>query len=179
MVKSKLITIFLFLIYGCATTQPRTETLITDDPFSSSIEVRGVPLNPISTAYTGRGFLINSFINKSNFEVKHQVYIREEYYKTDWDFYDLATITGGYELPLTQLSRDVGNCSSGSVYTMCSFIEELGIDISTQLLQQGKGGFSIKLFSQSGSSFVITITEEQITKQFNSINSVLETLTPL
>lgn len=71
---------------------------------------------------------------------------------SDWAFFNAAW-SFGKRLELTQISRDVGRCSSRTYGSSCIVTETLGIELTKQMLMEcaQKNGLAFKIEGKAGS----------------------------
>jgi hypothetical protein len=109
-------------------------------------------------------FFIRSWIVKENGGLLHQIYAQYGYVGKKWEFYTKAYNQEGAALQTVEIHRDVEKYESINVYH-----EEIGITIPNEYLRSHLNGFSIKVTSLRGDSFVISVTPEQIKSQLTKI----------
>lgn len=149
------------LFFGCASMALRESPEVVDDGFAPVVRVLGVertmPNMGLNT-YMNR-FFIRSFIPRNGGPAEHQVYIVRSY-TGDWHFYDRAAFPGGSSAEFVQIDRDV-DCSSYG----CTYYEDMAVNLPPGYLEGHKSGFSIKVFSQKGHSFVVDVSSAQVSSQ--------------
>ena len=145
----------------------RSEPVIEGTQFEADIRVSGVE-RPIQGAVLSY-YYIRSWVNRQTREVTHQLYV-SHYYHGDWIFWNRANDQEATPLEFTQISREVGTCSSYS--ESCSFTEVFGADLSDQALRIHRAGYAVKFYSSTGHQMVIVLDSVQIARQLEAVQRV-------
>jgi hypothetical protein len=169
----KLSFLFIFLVLtGCSSSMYFTEQdapIVKNDAYSDEAQILGIS-NRTKAESGGIGgtsinYFLRSFIDKKDSTTLHQVYIQTVYVGNDWNFYQRASLEGGKVLEVLSIGRDV-SCSS----YVCTYEETIGVSLPNDILEASTSGLSLKVYAQSGSSFVINLTTNQISSQLQEIN---------
>jgi len=164
---SRLMIVILFIVFllKCAAGQaPLRKTVeIDEDRNEMAAAVIGIE-ERIGSPESLNKFFIRSWIFKENGGVIHQICADYGYTGKDWRFYETATSQEGQPLELVKIKRDADYNESINVYH-----EEIGITIPDKYFRSHLNGFTIKISAQSGHSFIIEPTPEQIKSQLVKI----------
>jgi len=88
---------------------------------------------------------------------EHQLYVDIRYSGDNWRFYHRAQSTDAQSVKVTRIDSDV-NCSASSYGVNCYYYETVGINLTHDfLLSKKKRGFTIRLLSKKGNSFIIKV----------------------
>jgi len=166
---SKLITVLLFIIVllKCATGGvPLRRIVEVNEEEHKGKEVAafvGIE-EKIGSPKALNKFFIRSWIVKENGGLLHQIYAQYGYVGKKWEFYTKAYNQEGQALQTVEIHHDLEDYESINIYH-----EEIGITIPDEYLRSHLNGFTIKVTSLRGDSFVINVTPEQIKSQLTKI----------
>ncbi len=160
------IIIIMALLLSCATRyvseiRKNPEAIIKEyDPF---IKVNGIT-SSIEDCRNNTYFL-KSYIDKKYKTVVHQIYVSYSY-GSGWRFYDEATLPDA-ELKVTKVGN-MAHCDFGKF----TIREEFIITLPDGYIESHSGGFSVTVFSKSGHSMFINISQHQIKEQLEEVRSL-------
>jgi len=164
---SKLIILVFFIVFllKCATAQaPLRKTVkIDEDRHEIAAVIIGIE-EKIGSPESLNKFFIRSWIYKENGNLLHQICVDYGYTGKDWRFYKTATSQEGQPLELVKIERDADYHESINVY-----YETVGVTIADEYLRNHLNGFTIKISAESGHSFIVEPTPEQIKSQLTKI----------
>lgn len=114
----------------------------------------------------GDEYFLRSFVEKPKGVSKptHEVYVIMRYSGKEWRWYRSAYLQSGIALKVEAIDEKVSWSATSHHY-----VEHLCIKVTERILTENKNGFSIKLFSKRGYTYLITITREQIEKQLDTV----------
>jgi hypothetical protein len=82
-------------------------------------------------------------------------------YSGSWRFYQVASDDTATDLPVTEIDRQVGDCSN--TLFGCDFYETVGVELPEAALRtHADTGYRIQVRAKSGNSQVLVVTKEQI-----------------
>lgn len=141
---------------------------VTTDQFSKEVAFVG-PIGAVNPfGGTSRIWRLRSWLNKETKVVSHQLYV-DIGHVGSWRWYSIAADDQANTLEVLRIHSNVGSCRGG-----CSLSETVGITLADDLLRsRSSTGFQIKLSAQSGASFIIDVSAEQIGAQLNAIDTYL------
>lgn len=130
----------------------RDATTVEKTVFDSKAKIRGESSRMYVWAEGGLEWLLRSWVEEGAVP-SHQLYVDIDYTGEGWRFYRTAETTEAQSVQLTDINSDV-SCSLNG----CHYYETVGVNISHDfLLSRRDTGFTIRLSSKSGHSFVVTI----------------------
>jgi hypothetical protein len=98
--------------------------------------------------------------NKTDGKLKKGLLVKVKYTEPNWRFYESANFKGGEQADFSAVSRKVLNCVAYKTQnTRCDYSEIMSITLTDSFIENNKGGFSVRLNSQSPANNVITIPE--------------------
>lgn len=179
MVMKKLAILFVIIVSaGCSSSIYFTEQkspVVKDYSYLEETQILGISKRAKTESErngeTSINYFLRSFINKSNSAAYYQVYIQtvNKGVNRSWGFYKRATLESGKALELIPISRDV-SCSSYSY--ICTFTEVFAVNLPPVVLYKPPSDLSLKVYSKSGSSFVVDLTDEQISAQLQEVRQL-------
>lgn len=139
---------------------------VTTDQFSKEVAFVG-PIGAVNPfGGTSRIWRLRSWLNKETKAVSHQLYVDIRYIGS-WRWYSAAADDQANSLEVIRIHSNVGSCRGG-----CSLSETVGIALDDDLLRsRASTGFQLKLSAQSGASFIIDVSADQIATQLNAIDT--------
>ena len=133
---------------------------VENDKFSREVTIKGAKLYENPFGGTFRSWFIRSFYNKETHITSHQLYLNISYFGS-WAFYEFADDEDAKSLKLTNIDRNLENCSG-----ICSFNETAIVELNEATLKaKAQTGYEIKASAKNGESFVFKISSEQIRAQ--------------
>jgi hypothetical protein len=163
----------LLLLAACVA--PRPQVTITDDQFSKEVVVFGwgnyVNNNPWGGIF--RDWRLRSFVDKKTHAVSHQIYV-DIHYDDEYQYFNRAADDTARDLTVLLIDR-----SSMCPRITCTHYETVGVDIDDAALRaRAAQGIQVKLSARRGSSFVMTLSPEQIALQLAAIDRIIHPAAP-
>jgi len=156
------------LLAACIARHP--EVTVEDDRFSKDVVVFGwgnyVNNNPWGGIF--RDWRLRSFVDKQTHAVSHQIYV-EIHYDDEYQYFNSAADDTARDLTVLLIDR-----SNMCPRITCTHYETVGITIDDATLRaRAARGLQVKLSARRGSSFVMTLSPEQIGLQLAAIDRLL------
>ena len=138
---------------------------VQTDKFSPQITVVG--LSDFENPFGGiaKKWFIRSFIDKTTGDVSNQLYVWITYAGGGWNFFDAASDDTASPHAVDVVDRSVDNCGE----ILCSYTEDIVIDLPSSLLASRPNGFEMKVSARSGASIILNVSREMVLKQLKVI----------
>jgi hypothetical protein len=165
MVRKHIVSALLvvFLLAACAAPQPHVT--VTDDAFSSQVELFGWGYYERSFGEIGRTWRLRSWVDKQTHAVVHQLYI-ELNYDDDYQDFDSAADDAARALAVLPIDRN-SMCRSID----CTHFETLGVAIDDATLRaRAAQGLRVKISARRGATLILALSPIQIGLQLAAID---------
>jgi hypothetical protein len=165
--------LLVLLLAACAARKP--EVTVTDDQFSKEVVIFGwgnyVNNNPWGGIF--RDWRLRSFVDKKTHAVSHRLYV-DIHYDNEYQYFNSAADDTARDLAVLAIDH-----SNACPRTTCTHYETVGIAIDDATLRARAGhGIQVKLSARRGSSFVMTLSPEQIGLQLAAIDRIIHPASP-
>jgi hypothetical protein len=157
----------LLLLTACAAPQPHV--MVTDDPFSTQVEIFGWGNyeNPFGGIL--RDWRLRSWVDKQTHAVTHQLYV-ELSYDDEYQYFQAAADDTARDLPVVPIDH-----SSMCPRIDCTHFETIGMAIDEATLRaRAEQGLRVKLSARRGSTVILLLSPIQIGLQLAAIDRLTQ-----